>query len=481
MSIQGALNAAVSSLAYQQQQLQVLSNNIANASTPGYTEETLPAQEQVTGGIGSGVEAGALQQLANQMLASSANQAASTQSYSQTMLDLLTNFTQAVGTPTDSTSLAGSLSAFQQALTSLSATPGDATAQSAAIAAAQALVDAFHAASAAVAATREQANQGIAQDVSDANALLAKLAQNQTAIQLAAANHEPTASFEDTQNTLLASLAKIVPLDVLSNGTSGIAVTTDGGTTLLDGGVAQTLDFTPTPSVSAQARSLPGVTVSGTPIAISQNGSLAANLQAQNVTLPQFGAQLDAMAANLIGAFQTADPTVTPGTAGLFTDAASPLPIGATPTGLAGQIALNASVDPAQGGEAWRISAGAQATAEAASSDSSVVVGFLNAMNTAQNYSAATGLPAAATLGVAASQSAALQQSALSTWTTTNQDRTQQAQNAQSALANATGVNVDEELQRMLIVQQTYSASSEVLQAASKMLAALTAAVSASA
>lgn len=479
--LQGALSAAVSSLGFQQQQLQVISNNIANASTTGYSDETLPGQEQVANGVGVGVEAGTLQQLANQMLATSANQAASAQSYSQTTLDLLTNFTQAVGTPSDSTSLSASLSSFQQALTSLSATPGDATAESAAVSAAQNLVAAFNAASAAVTGTQEQANQGIAQDVTQANSLLSQLAQNQTAMQLAAANDEPTASFDDTQNSLLASLAQIVPIDVLSNGTNGVVVTTDGGTTLFDGGVAQTLDFTATPSISAQSTTLPGVTVNGAPIAISQNGSLAANLQVQNATMPQFGAQLDAMAANLISAFQSADPTVTAGSTGLFTDAGSPLQSGAATTGLAGQIALNASVDPSQGNEAWLISSGVQATTPAGSSDSSVVTDFLNAMNASQSYATATGLPASATLGDAASDSAALQQSALSTWTSTNEDRSQQAQTAQSALSNATGVNVDQELQRMIVVQQTYSASAQVLQAASSMMSALTSAVSAAA
>jgi len=225
---------------------------------------------------------------------------------------------------------------------------------------------------------------------------------------------------------------------------------------------------------------LSGVTVDGQPLATSQSGSIAANLQARDVVLPQFAAQSDALAANLIGAFQSADPTVAAGQAGLFTDAGNPLDPAAT-AGLAGRIALNASADPAQGGAAWRMAAGAQAAAPAPASDSSTVVAFLNAMSAPQSYAPASGLSGSFTLGDAAAQIGGLQQSALAAWTAKNDDRTQQAKAAQTALGNATGVNVDQELQRLLIVQQTYSASAQVLQVASNMLAALNNAVAASA
>jgi len=68
-----------------------------------------------------------------------------------------------------------------------------------------------------------------------------------------------------------------------------------------------------------------------------------------------------------------------------------------------------------------------------------------------------------------------VQQVALSTWTDNNTTRTQQMQAAQSTLSNATGVNVDDEMQRLLLVQHTYEASAQVLQAAAKMLDALNA------
>jgi flagellar hook-associated protein 1 FlgK len=66
-----------------------------------------------------------------------------------------------------------------------------------------------------------------------------------------------------------------------------------------------------------------------------------------------------------------------------------------------------------------------------------------------------------------------LQQNTLTEWTTLNTSRTTQASSAQTALSGATGVSVDDQLQRLMIVQQTYAASAQVIQAASNMLNSL--------
>ncbi len=91
-------------------------------------------------------------------------------------------------------------------------------------------------------------------------------------------------------------------------------------------------------------------------------------------------------------------------------------------------------------------------------------------MQQPQPYDTTTGVPGSMSLTDAASQISGNQQVALASWTDSNNTRTQQMQVAQTALSNATGVNVDEELQRLLVVQHTYQASAQVLQAAAKML-----------
>ena len=265
-----------------------------------------------------------------------------------------------------------------------------------------------------------------------------------------------------------------------------IIVATDQGTVLWDGGEHK-LAFTATPGIPTQlqqtadpangyAGGLSAVTVDGRPLAMSQSGSIAANLTLRDVTLPAFGRQLDQIAGNTIAAFQQADPTVSAGQTGIFTDFGAP----ADPTnpaqipGLAADIALNASVDPAQGGEAWRMRDGAQASVQGPAGDNTTVLSLIQAMSIGQSYDTKTGMPATLTLTGATAEAVGLQQSTLATWTANNTSRAQQAQDANTALSNATGVNVDDELQRLMAVQATYAATTQVIQAASKMLDELT-------
>jgi flagellar hook-associated protein 1 FlgK len=477
MSIQGAMLIAASSLDMSQRQSDLIANNLANASTPGYVARQLPQSELVGGGVGMGVVAGIVQRLGDAVAADAANQASGAQAYSQQMVNVLGSYVQNVGQPADSGSLPSVLSAFQQTLTTLSSTPDNTTAQAQTVAAAQNLTTTFHSLDTAIAGAREQADQGIASDVTSVNETLDQFAQNEARLQQAAARGDSTAPFEDTRANLLANLSQKLPIKVFQSDNNAIIVTTDQGTTLWDE-TEHKLAFNASPSIGAsQTAGLSAVTADGAPIQMSQTGSIAANLQLRDVTLPGFAHQLDQVAGNLITAFQLNDPSVAAGQTGVFTVAGAaldPTDPSAIP-GLAGKIGVNASVDPAQGGQYWRIRDGAQAATQGPAGDNSTVLGFVNALQQPQSYDTTTGLPGSMTLSNAASQVAGVQQVALSSWTDRNTTRTQQMQDAQSALSNATGVNVDNELQRLLLVQHTYEASAQVLQAAAKMLDALNA------
>jgi flagellar hook-associated protein 1 FlgK len=320
-------------------------------------------------------------------------------------------------------------------------------------------------------------------------------------MQVAAGAGQSIASFQDTQDQLVASLSAQLPVQVLQNGNNNIIVTTDGGTTLFDG-VANHLSFTATPNIAASepASSLSQVTVggpTGTAIAISQNGSIAANLQLRDVTLPGYSNQLDQVAGNLITLYQSADPTVsayptahsaTSGTpaAGLFTNAGYSLPSTASTTGLAGTISVNTNVvaDPGLVQSGVYGTPSSSASYSSTAGNNSTILAFVDALTTSAtnptpispattnpgtSYSA-TGLPTTSTVTNAAAQLAGFQQDTMTTWTNLNTTRGAQATSAASTLTGVTGVSVDDQLQRLMIVQQTYAASAQVIQAASNML-----------
>ena len=234
MSIQGAMLIAASSLDMSQRQSDLIANNLANASTPGYVARQLPQSELVGGGVGMGVVAGIVQRLGDAVAADAANQASGAQAYSQQMVNVLGSYVQNVGQPADSGSLPSVLSAFQQTLTTLSSTPDNTTAQAQTVAAAQNLTTTFHSLDTAIAGAREQADQGIASDVTSVNETLDQFAQNEARLQQAAARGDSTAPFEDTRANLLANLSQKLPIKVFQSDNNAIIVTTDQGTTLWD-------------------------------------------------------------------------------------------------------------------------------------------------------------------------------------------------------------------------------------------------------
>ena len=70
-SLTGALNTANSSIRFNQNALSVISNNVANANTVGYTRQTIIAENQVIAGEGQGVSSGTIIRYADQTLQNS--------------------------------------------------------------------------------------------------------------------------------------------------------------------------------------------------------------------------------------------------------------------------------------------------------------------------------------------------------------------------------------------------------------------------
>jgi flagellar hook-associated protein 1 FlgK len=113
---------------------------------------------------------------------------------------------------------------------------------------------------------------------------------------------------------------------------------------------------------------------------------------------------------------------------------------------------------------------GMQALTEGNASDNTGILSWLDAMDTNRGYDTSTGLPGSMSLSQATAQAIGLMQGERATWTDRATTRSSIALQARSDLTNKTAVNVDEELTRLMMVQQTYSASVQIIQAASKML-----------
>ncbi|MEI6798751.1 MAG: flagellar basal body protein [Pseudomonadota bacterium] len=117
MSFGTAFASALSGLTAASKASELVSSNIANATTPGYGRRALILAAQITGGNGQGVKIVSVNRAEDRPLLSDRRLAQSAQGDAQTRLDFLTQLQTLMGTPDQATSLNGCAAAFHAALT----------------------------------------------------------------------------------------------------------------------------------------------------------------------------------------------------------------------------------------------------------------------------------------------------------------------------------------------------------------------------
>ena len=322
----------------------------------------------------------------------------------------------------------------------------------------------------------------MASSVSTINSLLTQFQSvNQQIVAATAAGNDVT-DLQDSRSTILTQLSQQIGITTTTAPNGDMSIYTDSGVTLFQAGIASSVTFQPTTTYTASTTGnavyIDGIPVTGSSATMPiQSGALAGLANLRDNIAVTYQAQLDATAGGLIDSFAETDPTNPSSTlAGLFTDAGSTaVPSVGAVTGLASQITVNAAVDPSQGGNPQLLGNGINFnynTANDASYDGQLQQ-YLTNLSADQSFSAAGGLGTSNTLsGYAAAsvswldaqqQSVASESSYQSTLLSTST----------TALSNATGVNLDDEMSQMLDLENSYSASAKLLTTISSMFSDL--------
>jgi flagellar hook-associated protein 1 FlgK len=340
--------------------------------------------------------------------------------------------------------------------------------------------------SAEIARQRLSADGAIADSVATINEALNSLATLNSQISKGGFGNQDVTDLMDKRDILLDSLSQELGITYMNRGDGELVVLTSGGTTLLEGSTVHPLSFTHASQIPANLGYTPGVpgglsgiTVDGLDIAPGsgyageiRSGRLAGLFELRDTLYPQAQAQIDEIASNLTDSFQRHDATVTAGATGLFTDngAAHDRSDPAQVLGLAGRIAINSAVLPEQGGQLWRVRDGVQAATPGTPGDTTQVGQFLAAFEETISFNGNAGLATSGTLRSYAvdfvafqgNQRAAMQDRAGYQAAVTEAINTQRQ--------NVEGVNVDDELQKMLMFEQSYAAAAQVIQAVKNMM-----------
>ena len=363
MSLSNAASLAQSGLNTVTAEISVLSRNISGASnTSIYSEKTA----NVITGPGGASQVASITRATNQAVFQNLLGATSANATQSALLSGVNTLNETIGnlsssssssTTSSASSPSALLSNFTDALQSYEASPSNSTLAGAAVAAAVTLVQGLNSATATVNQVREQANSGIATSVQTINSLLTQFQTANAQIVNGTATGADVTNAQDTRDNILTQLSQQIGISTTTGANGDMSIYTDSGVTLFQGGTVRSVTFSPTNSYTASTTGnavyVDGVAVTGASASMPiTSGTIAglANLR-DNVTVT-YQAQLDGMAGALINTFAESDQTGPgPNLPGLFTTpGATSLPT--STTGLAGQISVNASVDPSQGGNA---------------------------------------------------------------------------------------------------------------------------------
>ena len=364
MSLSTAFNVISSSFAANAAQTGVVSNNIANVNTPGYSREIANV---VTNSYG-GSDVASITREANAALLEQVSTSTSQAAAQQAISNGLTTLAQTVDDSSSATSTSGAnqngaspsamLANLQSALTTYADSPSSSSAADAVVSAASDLASSLNSASATVQQVRETADQKMASSVNTINSLLDQFTAANNAVVTGLQTGANVSSAQDTRDSIVTQLAQQIGVSttVAANGSESIY--TDSGVTLFQD-TPRTVSFTPTPTLvdgaDGGAVTVDGVPVTGanSPMPI-QSGALAGYAAVRDTLAPEYQAQLDQIAGGLINAFGESDQSATPtapSLPGLFTTpGATSLPSMSATTGLAAAIEINPNVDPSQGG-----------------------------------------------------------------------------------------------------------------------------------
>jgi flagellar hook-associated protein 1 FlgK len=281
--------------------LNVVANNVANANTPGYTEETPTWNEnqpiEINGmSVGTGVtETGATSQR-DSVLEERLNQQQQLASASGSRLAAL-NTVQALFTPASgsSSSTAGDigsdLTSFFNSFSSLEAQPTDNSKRESVLSTASTLASDVSNAAASLnqqSAALDQQAAGVADQV---NALTSNLAQLNQQIQSSSPDAD-AGTLEDQRQEDLAQLSQLIGINQTSTGNNGLAVTTTSGQLLVSDGSNFQLT---TGSVDGVTHFYIGTSDVTAQLA-SGGGSLGGDLTARDQDIPTVMASLDQLA-----------------------------------------------------------------------------------------------------------------------------------------------------------------------------------------
>ena len=308
MSLTLALNNALSGLQVNQSALQVISNNIANVNTPGYSRKVLAQQTRTLANVGVGVEVAGINRQINQFLQRDLVANTTALGYANVTAEYLNRTQTLFGSVGNNNALGNSITSLATAFEDMAVSPEISAHQFSAVNQAVTVAQRFNQMEDTVEAMRLQADIEINNAVTTINQQLEIIAEINSKMPQTLALGQPTGDLEDARDTALETISDYMDVQHFINNEGEMTVLTGGGSQLVSGPNSGTLEHSQSTLITATQSypaNLSGIHLNagGTPTPANDvysqinSGRLAGLLEMRDVTLPSITAQIDQLAA----------------------------------------------------------------------------------------------------------------------------------------------------------------------------------------
>jgi len=475
----GLFSIARSALLTHQTALQTVSQNIANAETPGYSRQEVVRVANTPvrmsyGSVGTGVSIATIIRKRDILLDESFRSASTLASGTEMRRDLLRQVEGIFGEPSDE-GMSNALDQFWGAWSDLSASPSSLAARSVVQQRGRQVGQLFNEYDTQLSQQRTSHLERLNNTVSGINSLATQVAELNNRIVTSESNGNTNNDLRDLRDLKLDQLSQVGGTRVINQANGSVSVLI-GNSTLVEGSTARPLSLRlelpnplpTTPITDVNVR----IQLGDSPDRLAPlAGELRSLVTVINVDIPEARGRLDAMAAQLVTAVNDVHTTgyvfsgtTLPGTAaGNFFDAgsmANPVraanmqldaAVVADPSRIAASNDLNGPTanGTAQAMAALRIAEGAVSwTSPLGTTETGSFLGFFRGMVTRIGIETASATDESTAYRTLAEQ-------------------------AETRRQSISGVSTDEELISMMNIQKSYQAAAKLIQSADEMLQTL--------
>jgi flagellar hook-associated protein 1 FlgK len=301
-SLNASLATALSGLIAEQGALQVATNNVSNANTPGYSREqpVLVASDPVVADpltFGTGVTLQSVESIRDPILESQIQQQTQAQGQFSTLTSALqqtqVNFTSSAG------DIGTAISNFFDSINQLSTNPSDLSLRQGVLTAADNLATSFNTTANTLTQQQTSLDLSVVQTVGQINQLTQQIAGLNQQISNLQNVGQNAGTFVDQRTQAIDQLSALVDVSVIPSDNT-LTLTTANGTPLVAGQQSFQLQ-TQTNSAGLHDIVSQGVDITSQ----ITSGQLGGTLQARDQQIPAIQTQLDTLAAGLANAVNT--------------------------------------------------------------------------------------------------------------------------------------------------------------------------------